>query len=558
MTRARTLADLISDGVIGTTELADDAITPVKLDAASSYTMDGLTLNGNLDLQDNDKILVGTGDDLQIYHDGSNSYINDIGTGNLLIRAADSLLIQDTGGKTYLKTVINAQTELSYNNSTKLSTTSSGIEVDGVAMSDSARLSTNSGTTYWDLRRDSGTGHLVISDDGLGDVITVTQTSGNVGIGTGSDAPSDRLVVKQDSSSIQPLLVLKNDNTTDDNGMSIDFSGKDTSSNNITYGRIDLRIPNHATEKSDMRFSIRNDSGSFSETLRLTKDEDIETIQDARIMWRHQPGGTARASIEANSSDQILFKSGSSLARTVTIDGGGTVLIGRTSSGNTGGGHTIRHNDSAIFTRNSSNAASETVQITRHASDGMVMRLNTGSSGNGTQRGGIGVTTSGAMYFTAGNSTAERVRVQPTGGISFNGDTAQANALDDYEEGTWSPTVFKGSEVTGLYRIGTYTRIGRTIHLAWYVYKSTVTTSGTNIWKIGGLPFSGNYLDLANGSYQFMPAGYLSVNSTAHNTTMSRWQVNATNQLTLYSGIATTNSSGGHIEFSGTGTLILS
>lgn len=45
MTRARTLADMISDGVIGTTELADDAITPVKLDETGSYAMAGLTVD---------------------------------------------------------------------------------------------------------------------------------------------------------------------------------------------------------------------------------------------------------------------------------------------------------------------------------------------------------------------------------------------------------------------------------------------------------------------------------------------------------------------------------
>ena len=46
MTKARTLADMISDGVIGTTELADDVITPVKLDETGSYVVSGLTANG--------------------------------------------------------------------------------------------------------------------------------------------------------------------------------------------------------------------------------------------------------------------------------------------------------------------------------------------------------------------------------------------------------------------------------------------------------------------------------------------------------------------------------
>ena len=48
MTRARQLADLISDGVIGTTELADDAITPVKLDETGNYTIAQLDVTGTV------------------------------------------------------------------------------------------------------------------------------------------------------------------------------------------------------------------------------------------------------------------------------------------------------------------------------------------------------------------------------------------------------------------------------------------------------------------------------------------------------------------------------
>ena len=54
------------------------------------------------------------------------------------------------------------------------------LDVQGTALMERARLSTNDGTTYWDFRRDSSSGNLVISDDGLGDVITVSQTDGGV------------------------------------------------------------------------------------------------------------------------------------------------------------------------------------------------------------------------------------------------------------------------------------------------------------------------------------------------------------------------------------------
>ena len=58
------------------------------------------------------------------------------------------------------------------------------LYLSGTANVAKTRLSTNAATTYWDLRRDSNTGHFVISDDGLGDVVTIKQDTGAVGIGT--------------------------------------------------------------------------------------------------------------------------------------------------------------------------------------------------------------------------------------------------------------------------------------------------------------------------------------------------------------------------------------
>jgi hypothetical protein len=96
---------------------------------------------------------------------------------------------------------------------------------------------------------------------------------GNVGIGNTN--PADKLVVQKDSGNIEPILVIKNDNTTDDNGTSIDFSGKDTGGNNVIYGRIAAMYSNHATEKSHMIFSHRNDSGNFTQWMRVSHDGHV-------------------------------------------------------------------------------------------------------------------------------------------------------------------------------------------------------------------------------------------------------------------------------------------
>ncbi len=87
---------------------------------------------GHIDLVDNSKIRVGTGDDLQIYHNGSESIILDAGTGQLNIRT-DLLRVNNTNDNETLATFANnGAVSLYYDNSKKLETTSSGAKVTGV------------------------------------------------------------------------------------------------------------------------------------------------------------------------------------------------------------------------------------------------------------------------------------------------------------------------------------------------------------------------------------------------------------------------------------------
>ena len=101
---------------------------------------------------------------------------------------------------------------------------------------------------------------------------------------------------------------------------------------------------------------------------------------------------------------------------------------------------------------------------------------------------------------TAAGALTERMRITSdgyarlsasSGGIQFNGDTAAANALDDYEEGTWTPTV---SAESGSYTLitnarGRYTKVGRIVTLFYYFI---VTTKGTGSGGavLSNLPFT--------------------------------------------------------------------
>jgi hypothetical protein len=75
-------------------------------------------------------------------------------------------------------------------------------------------------------------------------------------------------------------------------------------------------------------------------------------------------------------------------------------------------------------------------------------------------------------------------------GLTFNGDTAAANALDDYEEGTWTPTLPNGGTISVVSDTSaTYTKIGRKVTVSAYIDFSSIPNNSSN-FHIGGLPFT--------------------------------------------------------------------
>ena len=102
-----------------------------------------LTTNGNdIIFDDNDKAKFGAGDDLQIYHDGFNTLIKESGAGSLLIDATNTYFRNAAGTKDYAWMVDGGAVSLFYNNSNKLTTTSTGIDVTGTATMDGLSVET--------------------------------------------------------------------------------------------------------------------------------------------------------------------------------------------------------------------------------------------------------------------------------------------------------------------------------------------------------------------------------------------------------------------------------
>ena len=94
-------------------------------------TIDDRGLKTPIDLLDNEKIRLGTGNDLEIYHDGSHSWIRDTGTGRLIIDGSE-LSFNKTGNTDYYcRMIADGAVELYYDNAKKFETNSGGAQVFG-------------------------------------------------------------------------------------------------------------------------------------------------------------------------------------------------------------------------------------------------------------------------------------------------------------------------------------------------------------------------------------------------------------------------------------------
>ena len=106
-----------------------------------------------LEFADNAKAKFGTGDDLSIYHDGGNSYIEDSGSGSLLIRGSD-LILEDAGGNDYITcndTGTGGTVTLKHNASTVFATASGGVSLTGGAAANITDVTQSGATITFDF-----------------------------------------------------------------------------------------------------------------------------------------------------------------------------------------------------------------------------------------------------------------------------------------------------------------------------------------------------------------------------------------------------------------------
>ena len=161
------------------------ALTQVSTDGIKNGTISGADLTTNIDLIDNQKIRFGNSSDLSIFHDSSNSYIEDSGTGKLNILSSQAQILNPAANEAMAKFIENAGVELRFDNSVKIETRAGDtLFHDDIRIQDNNKI--NIGTLDdmqlfhdgFDSRIHNLTGNFLIrNEDASGNIFLRTKTS---------------------------------------------------------------------------------------------------------------------------------------------------------------------------------------------------------------------------------------------------------------------------------------------------------------------------------------------------------------------------------------------
>ena len=135
-----------------------------------------------LDMGDSQKIKLGAGNDLEIFHDGANSIISDTGTGDLILKGAADIKLRGSNDEDMIVASMNGGVSIYYNDTVHLATTSAGVTITGdttltgqLSLADSQKIKLGASDDleiYHDgndsyIKDSAGTGDLLIYSNKL-------------------------------------------------------------------------------------------------------------------------------------------------------------------------------------------------------------------------------------------------------------------------------------------------------------------------------------------------------------------------------------------------------
>ena len=166
------------------------SIVALTLDMSDAGTA---IFNHDIQLGDDGKLLLGASQDLRIHHDGSNSYIVDLGTGDLIVQTnGANFLVENTDGDDMIKAISDGAVEISHNNVKKFETTATGAKVSGGLVANSA-IESSSGFSSDEFQVMAGT--------------TANQDSKHGAVFFSKHADSNPLLVGQHDTAFKSFIV---------------------------------------------------------------------------------------------------------------------------------------------------------------------------------------------------------------------------------------------------------------------------------------------------------------------------------------------------------------
>ena len=250
---------------------------------------------------------------------------------------------------------------------------------------------------------------------------------------------------------------------------------------NLTYNGTDLQLTTDANNEG-----IKIDGGTTYPVFEMTSNRSAgNTLGKVISKWN----GTQIASINfvsgsdgTNKDDgymAFLTSSAANISERMRVDSNGQLLVGTTQSSAYG------NRQMAVGDASDSNAF---VEIrTSSTGVGHLLFSRTAGASSGNYQGYIAYTqSSDHMSFHTGGGT-QRARID-SDGLKFNADTAAANALNDYEEGTWTPANVDFDTYSSVTWDAKYTKIGNLVFINAEQTGGTIDFSTYD--QLSGLPFS--------------------------------------------------------------------
>lgn len=546
MTRTRNMADLldssgdIKSGALDNVPPSNDAsaLTTGTLPAArlpavaTSLVADAtpqlgghLDTNGyNINFGDNDVASFGAGSDLTINHDGSNSFISDSGTGSLFIQGTSGVFIRSSdGGENLAGFTDDGAATLYHDNSPKLATTSTGIDVTGNAVFGDNGKAIFGDSSEFQIYH-TGSGNTVLSETGGGDLFI---DATNLNFRNSTSGGESYLTAVSDGA-----VTLFHDNAaklaTKSDG--VDITGE------LQADSLDIDGTADFTGKTHHRGGISLLDGDI---LSFGTGDDLQIFHDGGDSFISEVG-TGNLQIRADDF-YVMKQDGSEVMIRADTDSfvklyhDGSEKLATTSSGIsiTGGATATGEITSSNSVSNNSNG----------------IRTVMGNDGGS---GVIGTSTNHSMLIATNNTT--RMTVLASGGLTFNGDTATANALDDYEEGNFTPNYVGFSISSVSSNNGRYTKIGNTVMVQVDLQQVTWTAGGGHL-GISNLPFAGGAQRAFTGTF----AWYYLVNNLATTDSLHGYIAGGASSMMMYASQSghiwhtiVTPSSGSNGYFNGT------